>query len=136
VTDKLKSYIETNLGFPYINQVFIIDRVRSHLDGSNTTSERAYGITSLTSAQATPKDLLSYNRNHWEIENRIHYVRDVTYDEDRCRIRKGTGARIMASLRNTSIGLLRKAGCTYIPQGIRSCSWNNKNKVFRLIGIA
>ena len=47
----------------------------------------AYGVTSLKKDQVSAQRLLELNRNHWEIENRIHYVRDVTYDEDRCRIR-------------------------------------------------
>jgi predicted transposase YbfD/YdcC len=49
--------------------------------------------------------LLELNRRHWSIENRSHYVRDVTFDGDRSRIRIGHGPAVMASLRNFAIAL-------------------------------
>jgi len=66
-----------------------------------------------------PLRLLELNRGHWEIENRVHYVRDVTYDEDRSQIRKGNGDHIMASLRNLVIGIFRLLGFKYIPDAIK-----------------
>jgi hypothetical protein len=78
--------------------------------------------------------LLELSRGHWTIENRLHWVRDVTFDEDRCRIRKGAGAQVMASLRNLAISLLRIAGARYIPSALRACSWMGQN-VLRLIGL-
>ncbi len=95
----------------------------------------AYGITSLTPAAADPARLLALNRAHWSIENRLHWVRDVTFDEDRCRVRKGAGAHVMASLRNVAISLLRLAGATNIAQALRRCSWH-RSSALRLIGIA
>ncbi len=62
------------------------------------SEETAYGITSLRKEEASAERLLELNRGHWEIENRIHYVRDVTFDEDRSQIRKGNGAHIMSTL--------------------------------------
>jgi hypothetical protein len=53
--------------------------------------------------------------------------RDVTFDEDRCRIRKGAGAKVMASLRNLAISLLRIAGARYIAPALRACSWMGQN---------
>jgi hypothetical protein len=73
-------------------------------------------------------------RGHWSIENRLHWVRDVTFDEDRCRIRKGAGAQNMACLRNLAISLLRMAGARYIPTALRACS-RLGYRVLRLIGI-
>jgi hypothetical protein len=78
--------------------------------------------------------LLELSRGHWSIENRLHWVRDVTFDEDRCRIRKGAGAQVMASLRNLAISLLRIAGARYIPPALRAFSWMGLN-VLRLIGL-
>jgi hypothetical protein len=78
--------------------------------------------------------LLELNRAHWSIENRLHWVRDVTFDEDRCRIRKGAGAQVMASLRNLAISLLRMAGACYIAPALRACSRLGQN-VLRLIGL-
>lgn len=61
-------------------------------------------------------------------------MRDVSFDEDRCRIRKGNGPQVMASFRNLAISLLRMAGADLIPQGMRFCSRLGIN-VLRFIGI-
>jgi hypothetical protein len=95
----------------------------------------AYGITSLPPTAADPARLLALNRAHWAIENRLHWVRDVTFDEDRCRVRKGAGAHVMASLRNVAISLLRLAGAANIAQALRRCAWN-RTHALRLIGLA
>lgn len=76
-------------------------------------------MTSLDSERVTPEKLLEFNRRHWEIENRVHYVRDVTYDEDRSRVRTQNGPRVMASLRNLVISIFRILGFMYIPSAIR-----------------
>lgn len=66
-----------------------------------------YLITSLPQEKADAQRLLRLNRGHWEIENRVHWVRDVNFDEDRSQIRTGAGPRVMATLRNLAISLLR-----------------------------
>jgi len=63
--------------------VVVIERFSQELKSGKTRQETAYVITSLTPHQAGPESLLELNRGHWEIENRLHWVRDVTYDEDR-----------------------------------------------------
>jgi hypothetical protein len=73
-------------------------------------------------------------RGHWSIENRLHYVRDVTFDEDRSTVRKGNGAQVMASLRNLAISILRMAGARYIAPALRACARLGL-AVLRLIGI-
>ena len=55
----------------------------------------------------TPEQLAAWIRGHWSIENKIHWVRDVTYDEDRSQIRTGTGQQVMAALRNAAIGAVQ-----------------------------
>lgn len=123
------------LNFPHVHQVFRIKRQVTNLKGENPREETAYGLTSLTEDKADPAALLAYNRGHWSIENELHWVRDVTFDEDRSRIRAENGPQVMASLRNLSIGLLRQAGYRHqIAKGLRHCSWNVK-KTFRLIGL-
>lgn len=72
------------------------------------TFERVWLITDLTPDQADPARLLALNRGHWCIENRLHWVRDVTFDEDRCQVRTHHGPRVLASLRNFIIGLCRR----------------------------
>ena len=56
-----------------------------------TRTEQIFCITDLTPEQADPGQLLALNWGHWSIENRLHWVRDVTFDEDRCQVRKGHG---------------------------------------------
>jgi len=69
--------------------------------------------------RATPGRLLELVRGHWQIENKSHWVRDVTFDEDRSQVRCGNTPQIMAALRNTVIGLLRWAGETNIAAACR-----------------
>jgi predicted transposase YbfD/YdcC len=76
-------------------------------------------ITSLDAREASPAHIAGYIRSHWTIENKVHYVRDVTYREDASRVRTGPKPRIMATLRNLAIGLIRQAGYTKIAATIR-----------------
>lgn len=114
--------INDYLAFPHVGQVFEIHRTRTHLASGKTTEETVQGVTSLTPDRADPARLLQLARGHWAIENRLHWVRDVSYDEDRCRIRKGNGPQVMASIRNLAISLLRLAGVNNIPQAHRACA--------------
>jgi predicted transposase YbfD/YdcC len=70
-----------------------------------TTVEVHYGITSLTEQEADAGRLLGLVRGHWRIENGLHWVRDVTMGEDRCRVRKGDGPQVLAALRNAALHL-------------------------------
>src|SRR5207247_10617441 len=63
--------------------------------------------------------LAAWVQGHWGIENQLHWVRDVTYDEDRSQIRTGNAPTVMATLRNTAISLLRLAGWTNIAAALR-----------------
>ncbi len=58
-------------------------------------------------------------RGHWLIEDRLHWVRDVTYDEDRSQVRTANGPRVMASLRNLAIAILRLNGQISIAAALR-----------------
>lgn len=122
------------IDFPYIAQVCAIQRDITELVLQKFRSETVYGITSLTTEHANPEQILGLNRMHWSIENRLHWVRDVTFDEDRCRIRRGAGAQVMASLRNLAISLLRMAGAEIIASALRHCARSDA-LVFRLIGL-
>jgi len=94
------------LGWPGAAQVARIERTR--WVGDKVSTEVAYIVTSLTAAKAGPERLLALSRNHWAIENRLHYVRDVSMDEDRCRVR--AGGRALAALRNLVLHLIRTRG--------------------------
>jgi hypothetical protein len=65
-----------------------------------------------------PCDLLAHIRGHWTVEA-THWVRDVTYGEDASRVRTGNAPRIMATLRNVSISLLRLRDVTNIAAALR-----------------
>jgi predicted transposase YbfD/YdcC len=103
VSDALNDYVT----FPHAAQVACIEREIFHISRNKTTLERVYLITSQTPTEASPAQLLAQNRGHWGIENRLHHVRDMAYDEDRCRARKGHTPRTLACLRNFAISLLR-----------------------------
>ena len=74
------------------------------------TAIAVLGITSLSTREAAPEHLATYVRGHWSIENKIHWVRDVTFREDASQVKTGSRPRIMATLRNLVIGLIRQAG--------------------------
>jgi hypothetical protein len=77
----------------------------------------------------------TFNRDHWSIENKVHWVRDATFDEDRSRVRKKAGPQVMASLRNLAISMLRMAGADNVAEALRFCSWNRRRPL-RLTAIA
>jgi predicted transposase YbfD/YdcC len=107
--------VSTGIDFPHAAQAIQIRRRRRRLDEPKRfTTETVYAITNLQVHQAKPHQLAGWIRGHWSIENKIHWVRDVTYDEDRSQIRTGTGQQVMAALRNAAIGALRLAGVTNI----------------------
>ncbi|MFK0297575.1 ISAs1 family transposase, partial [Streptomyces sp. NPDC090442] len=112
--------VPAGLHFPYAAQAFRIRRTTRHLDGRPKHTETVYGITSLQSHQAGPTQIGTYLRGHWTIENRLHWVRDVTFDEDRSQVRTGNGPRAMATLRNLATSTCRLAGATNIARTLRA----------------
>jgi len=102
------------LAWPGLQQVFEIERTVTRKRTGQVRHETVYGITSLPPQRADAARLLNLVRQHWSIENRSHWVRDVTYDEDRSQVRCGSIPQIMAALRNLVIGLMHTAGETNI----------------------
>jgi predicted transposase YbfD/YdcC len=105
--------------WPGLAQVFEVGR---HVIIQKTGQERievVYGVTSLPAERATPARVLDLVRGHWSIENKSHWVRDVTFAEDHSQVRCGSIPQVMAALRNTAIGLLRWAGHTNIAAACR-----------------
>jgi len=96
-----------------------------------TSTEIVYLITSLPPETASPQRLLRLARDHWGIENRLHYVRDVAFAEDRCRVR--AGARPLASLRNLAITLIRRAGLS-IPEARENFREDRANAITLVTG--
>lgn len=105
--------------WPGLQQVFQIERTVLSKKRGTQRHDLVCGVTSLSPARATPARLLQITRGHWGIENRSHWVRDVTFDEDRSQVRCGSIPQVMAALRNTVIGLLRWTGETNIAAACR-----------------
>ena len=109
--------VAAGLAFPHAAQAIQITR-RRKLRGK-WSREICYAITSLTLTQATYTQLAAIIRGHWGIEDRLHWVRDLDWDEDRSQIRTASGPHIMASLRNLVITILRLTGATSIAAALR-----------------
>jgi len=120
--------------WPGLAQVFELGR---HVITQKTGQERAevvYGVTSLRPERAPPGRLLELVRGQWQIENKSHWGRDVTFDADRSQVRCGNIPQVMAALRNTAIGLLRWAGHTNIAAACRQLA-AQPAQALALIGI-
>jgi predicted transposase YbfD/YdcC len=104
--------------FPYAAQAIRVVRRRRPLGSRKWTTVTVYAITSLTATQADPVLLARWLRGHWAIEA-LHWVRDVSFDEDRSQVRTSNGPQIMAALRNLVITALRLAGHTNIAAALR-----------------
>ena len=123
-----------HINFPHATHAFLIERVITHHDNGKTSAHTALGITSLTGQHAHPARVHDYVRGHWSIENRLHWVRDVTFGEDGSRVRTGSAPRVMASLRNLVISALRLAGHANIATGLRGMA-RNATRPLTLLGI-
>jgi predicted transposase YbfD/YdcC len=96
--------------WPGSQQVFRVERTVTIKKTGKQRHQVVSGVTSLAPAQADAARLLRLVRHHWRIENKSHWVRDVTFDEDRSQVRRGTIPQMMAALRNVTIGLMRLSG--------------------------
>ena len=105
--------------WPGLAQVFELGRHVMLQKTGEARVEVVSGVTSLRPERAPPERLLALVRGQWQIENQSHWVRDVTFDEDRSQVRGGNIPQVMAALRNTAIGLLRWAGHTNIAAACR-----------------
>ena len=101
-------------------QAVRIEREREVLKTATRSIEVTWSLTSLGTERAGPEELLALMRNHWHIENRLHYVRDSTYDKDRCRAWVHHLPRNLACLTNAAIAIVRcKGRFRYLPQANR-----------------
>lgn len=126
-----------HLGWSSVRQVFRVTRQRTFHDRETgalkTSTDVAYGITSLTRQQASAERLLDFNRGHWGIENKTHYVRDVTFGEDANRARTRHGPQHLAAARNTAITLCRLYGYLNLAAARRDFAWN-RQRLFAILG--
>ena len=106
--------------WPHLAQVCRIERRRVHVDTGLIQREVSYAVTSRAAARADAGRLLAALRGHWGIENKLHHVRDVTFDEDRSQIRSGAAPQATVACRNLAIALLRRAGHANIAAACRT----------------
>jgi predicted transposase YbfD/YdcC len=126
---------EVKAQFPPAEQVARIVRTRTvtryENDGhtrtrtTRTGTEFAYLVITMTARQAPPAHIATYVRQQWSIENRLHWVRDVTLGEDASQVRTGSRPRILTSLRNLNTGLIHQAGFTKVAATIRAVKEDN-----------
>jgi predicted transposase YbfD/YdcC len=107
-----------DLLFPGACQAIQIKRRRADRKTGKTTITTVYAVTSLSADQASPTQLATLIRGHWQVEA-VHHIRDVTFAEDASQLRTGNAARAMATCRNLAIGALRLSGATNIAAGLR-----------------
>jgi predicted transposase YbfD/YdcC len=125
VIDDLSTCMET--GWVGVRQIMRIDRTVKHKKTGVETKEIAYGITNLTCDQSSPMELLTYVREHWEVENKLHRTLDVMFHEDGCQVRERNAAANLATLRRMCLNILKamptcSIGTTRIKNKRRSCA--------------
>lgn len=103
-----------------IEQVFRLERTTEILKTGNIRHEIVYGLSSLSIRQAPPKRLLQLSRDHWGIENRLHWRRDVTLGEDRCQTRTGAVPSLLAQLNSTVLSVMDRVGVRNVARQMRS----------------
>jgi len=111
------------LGWPHLEQVCRVERRRALVHQGQvvkTEVEISYAITSAPPARADAARLLHALRGHWGIENKVHHVRDVTFDEDRSQIRTAAAPQVFAACRNLATALLRRLGYDNIAAALRT----------------
>ena len=112
-TTRLTGYLD----WPGVKQVCLLERTR-RIKGKMTT-ETVCAVTSLSPERASAERLLTISRGHWQIENRLHWVRDMSLGEDACRVRTGEAPEILAAIRNSVLWLLRSSGLNEIAATLR-----------------
>ncbi len=135
VSSALATYLQ-DLGWIGARQVMRLQSCVTHLGGihrGQTTPVVRYLVTSLD-AQVSARELFRLIREHWHIENRLHYVRDVTMGEDASQVRSGAAPEVFAGLRNALLGLLRQHGWTNIAEALRHFAWS-PGAALRLLGL-
>jgi len=105
------------LDWPGVKQVCLLERVRR--SQGKATTEAVCAVTSLGPEQASAERLLAISRGHWHVENRLHWVRDMSLGEDACRVRTGEAPQVLAAIRNAALRLMRSSGLTEIAATLR-----------------
>ena len=120
--------------WPGVTQVIRRDCERIDMKTGKVTREVSYALTSLSPSRADAATLEALWRGHWTIENRVHYVRDVSFGEDRGHAAAGATARALASVRNALLSLFRQAGWRLVPDALAHYG-ASVQRAFSLVGL-
>lgn len=101
-----------------------LERITTYKSTGKITRELDYALTSLSLDQVSAQQLLTFWRQHWHLENKSHYVRDVVLGEEASRIRKNRAPQFMAACRNTLLTLLRSTGFSHLPDTLHTLTAN------------
>lgn len=130
----VSSQLNDFLDWPFLKQVFKLERRVRNIKTGEIKENVIYGFTSLAREEATPEELLNFIRSYWGIENGLHYRRDVTLLEDRTRMTSKNAGQVMACINNLVLGLLiGKKKFDYLPPARRYFN-ANLNEAIELIG--
>lgn len=131
----LAAYLQA-AGWPAVG---LVVAVSSHVcwpqhPGKARREDVRYFLSSLP-ASTPPDVLLCLVRRHWHVENRLHYVRDVTLGEDACQVRSGRAPQALAALRNAVVGLLHQRRVPNLAARLRTNAWSGPAAVLQLLGL-
>jgi len=113
------SQLNDFLDWPFLQQVFQLERTTTVSKTGKIRHEMIYGVTSLSADQASPAQLLDMLRSYWQIENNLHYPRDVTLHEDQTRFKKRSAAHCMAILNNLVLAIIAHSDFPFVPSARR-----------------
>lgn len=113
------SQLNDFLDWPFLQQVFRLERYVLIQKTGKTRHEIVFGVTSLSAEQAPPNQLLQMVRSYWQIENGLHYPRDVTLHEDPTRFKNPSAAHNMAIINNLILGLIAQSDFPFVPSARR-----------------
>jgi hypothetical protein len=120
--EQLNAYVgssgDVGAPWPHVQQLLRLRRER-RVKGK-LTAEVSYAVTSLPAERAGAPQLLGLIRDYWGIENRLHWVRDVTFGEDASQVRTGSAPQVCSGLRNLVIWLLHRSGASNIAAALRT----------------
>jgi predicted transposase YbfD/YdcC len=118
-SDMLNDYVD----FPFVGQVFAIQRNTTDKKTGKVSDELVYGISSHSVDSADAQQILKANRLHWGVESH-HYILDWNWNEDRCQISKGFGPENMTRLRRFATGLIKAKTKDSVASTIRRLARN------------
>ena len=116
------------LDFPFVGQIFAIQRHSIDKKSGKETKDIAYGLTSHSPMSANAEQVLKFNRDHWGVESH-HYLLDWNWNEDRCTIRKGHGPENITCLRRFATGLIKSISKDCVASTIKKLA-RNVRRVF------